>query len=251
MKTGIFGESKTKALENMGFSPTQAREALTATNGDVNRAAELLLSQESMSTPMGQQQQYIGSTSPARTVDEEDEVLRRVMEESARISKGKSNGTARDRPSKGATAASIRSGQAAANRAQNSSSHMPSGVKVKTTSKTRRTATTGTVSPSSNVQLKPSNTTILSIQHPDVKVPTQMKDKTKEEQILRCTKRLSTHTLAVDTLIRSLHAIRNNPSDSKYRKIDKSNPGYKRALHDVPGAHDLLLAVNFRPISSE
>jgi len=74
-----------------------------------------------------------------------------------------------------------------------------------------------------------------------------MKDKTKEEQILRCTKRLSPHPLAVDTLIRSLNAIRTNPSDSKYRKIDKNNPGYKRALHDVPGAHDLLLAVNFRP----
>jgi len=81
-------------------------------------------------------------------------------------------------------------------------------------------------------------------------MPTQMKDKTKEEQILRCTKRLSPHPLAVDTLLRSLTAIRTNPSDPKYRKIDKNNAGFKRALQDVPGAHDLLLAVNFRPPSS-
>jgi len=81
-------------------------------------------------------------------------------------------------------------------------------------------------------------------------MPTQMKDKTKEEQILRCTKRLSPHPLAVDTLLRSLTAIRTNPSDPKYRKIDKNNAGFKRALEDVPGAHDLLLAVNFRPPSS-
>lgn len=77
-----------------------------------------------------------------------------------------------------------------------------------------------------------------------------MKDKSKEEQIVRCTKRLAPHPLAVDTLIRSLAAIRANPSDTKYRKIDKNNAGYKRALQDVPGAHDLLLAVNFRPLSS-
>jgi len=264
LKNGIFGESKTKALESMGFSLIQAREALSATNGDVNSAAELLLSQGSMSTPMQQQQQQQKTPVPTTTADDEDEQLRRVMEESVRIINSSSNGDSnigirnQSRP-KHATEASIRAGQAAAQRAQTSSSRFgANGIKARKKTKpkpTTSTITSSSLSPSaapsssSHLCLKPKSTAALSIQHPNVKMPTQMKDKSKEEQIIRCTKRLSPHPLAVDTLIRSLTAIRANPSDPKYRKIDKNNAGYKRALQDVPGAHDLLLAVNFRPLS--
>jgi hypothetical protein len=39
--------------------------------------------------------------------------------------------------------------------------------------------------------------------------------------------------------------IRDHPNDDKYRKINKETPGYQNALHDKPGALDLLKAIHF------
>jgi len=82
-------------------------------------------------------------------------------------------------------------------------------------------------------------------EHPGVKIPKKLKDHSKLQQIMRCTKRLSSHALAVDTLIIALRHIRNDPDNDKYRKINKSTAGYKRVLEDKPGVMDLLKAMNF------
>jgi len=63
--------------------------------------------------------------------------------------------------------------------------------------------------------------------------------------VLRCTDRLKAYPAAVDTLHKALVALRNDPGNEKYRKVDKSTPGYKRSLADAPGAEGLLLAMNF------
>mmetsp|Transcript_6007 Transcript_6007/g.9023 ORF Transcript_6007/g.9023 Transcript_6007/m.9023 type:complete len:291 (+) Transcript_6007:1-873(+) len=76
-------------------------------------------------------------------------------------------------------------------------------------------------------------------------MPTQMKDKSKEEQILRCTKRIAPHPLAVDTLLRAFMFIRQNPNEEKYRKIDRTTAGFQSALEGKPGVMDLLSAMNF------
>ncbi len=74
----------------------------------------------------------------------------------------------------------------------------------------------------------------VSRHHPNVKLPAKFQDKSKEEQVL------------VDTLYRALTAIQQDPSNAKFRKIDKTTRGYKRSLESVPGAEALLLAMNFQ-----
>lgn len=79
-----------------------------------------------------------------------------------------------------------------------------------------------------------------------------MKDKSKEEQILRSANRLAQHPLAVDTLLRAFSFIMKSPEIDKYRKIDKSTVGFQKALEGKPGAMDLIHAMNFvsRPNST-
>ena len=86
----------------------------------------------------------------------------------------------------------------------------------------------------------------VSHHHPNVKLPAKFKDKSKEEQVLRCANRLKPYPLAVDTLYRALTAVQQDPSNVKFRKIDKTTRGYKRSLESVPGAEALLLAMNFQ-----
>lgn len=87
----------------------------------------------------------------------------------------------------------------------------------------------------------------LTTHHPDVKVPKRMADKTKEEQLMRCADRLKPYPFAVDTLLVALQAVRKDPSNERYRKVDKTTVGYNNTLKDKPGAEDMLLAMNFRP----
>jgi len=228
LKSNMFGESKLKKLENMGFNPIDAREALSSTNGDVERAAELLLLQGPQST-----------TSSPPNEDTEEEQLRKAMEESLVTQKQNDSGNR----SGNMSAAAIRAGQAAARRAQTSSSSRfgANGIALKVKESSR---TTPNEKPTT-IKTRNNQTTRLSNHHPNVKIPTAMKDKSKKEQILRCTKRLSPHPLAVDTLLRALKAIHKHPTVIKYRTINASNAAYVRIVQGKPGAHDLLQAVNF------
>lgn len=89
----------------------------------------------------------------------------------------------------------------------------------------------------------------LARHHPNVKLPPRLQDKSKKEQIERCCNRFKSFPAAVDTLYKTLYIISSDPSEQKYRVIDKTNPGYQRSLANVPGTEQLLRSVNF--ISSE
>ena len=169
------------------------------------------------------------------------------------------------------SAASLKAGQAALTRAEMANQRFGANGKILTNKKKKTstssslnveniekyrpqgssaiaaTATTSSSSPYTS-QLKVDKSTLKD--HPTVKMPTQMKDKTKEEQIIRCTKRLASHPHAVDTLLRAFRMIRQNPNNDKYRKIDKSTIGFQTALEGKPGAMDLIHAINFRQRSS-
>merc|ERR1711963_142119 len=41
-------------------------------------------------------------------------------------------------------------------------------------------------------------------------------------------------------------ALQNDPSNSKFRTIDKNTPGYQSTLSQIPSAEDLLLCVKFQ-----
>ena len=86
----------------------------------------------------------------------------------------------------------------------------------------------------------------LSQTHPNVKLPTKLQSKSKEEQILRTANRVKPHVMAVDTLLRVLLSVRSSPDNIKFRVIDRSNANYVQYVRDVPGAEDLLLAMNYR-----
>jgi hypothetical protein len=157
-------------------------------------------------------------------------------------------GASGDRHAIGQSAASLRAGQAAAERATNANRRFGANGKL-TKNKNNNTRTASKKSSTQNLssfkaELKPAVGPI-SGHHPNVKIPKQMKDKSKEEQILRCTKRLAPHPLAVDTLLRAFTFIQKDPDNSKYRKIDKSTIGYQKTLEGKPGVSDLLQAINF------
>merc|ERR1712176_517237 len=44
-----------------------------------------------------------------------------------------------------------------------------------------------------------------------------------------------------------LSALKKEPENVKYRKIDKTTAGYQRSLANAPGAEDMLKAMNFIP----
>jgi len=132
----------------------------------------------------------------------------------AAISKTKRNATVK-------SAAAVNAGKAAVSRFTNTSTN----TNNKSTSPTSKT---------------------LSQTHPNVKLPTKLQSKSKEEQILRTANRVKPHVMAVDTLLRVLLAVRSSPDNIKFRSIDRTNANYVQYVRDVPGAEDLLLAMNYR-----
>ena len=83
--------------------------------------------------------------------------------------------------------------------------------------------------------------------HPEVKLPPKLSNMSREEQIARCAQRVQPHSMAVDTLLRTLTAVRDAPDDPRFRTIDRANANYAAHVRDVPGAEDLLrAAANYR-----
>eukprot|EP00569_Conticribra_weissflogii_P019169 CAMPEP_0171447572 /NCGR_PEP_ID=MMETSP0881-20121228/39170_1 /TAXON_ID=67004 /ORGANISM="Thalassiosira weissflogii, Strain CCMP1336" /LENGTH=585 /DNA_ID=CAMNT_0011971985 /DNA_START=169 /DNA_END=1927 /DNA_ORIENTATION=- len=86
---------KIAQLESMGFSPERARHALNATEGDVDRAAELLLLSDDGEDVLGAAAATAAATQPAGVTNHDvegrhvaahnDEQMRLAMEESLRV----------------------------------------------------------------------------------------------------------------------------------------------------------------------
>lgn len=228
-------DTKVHNLQSMGFSRIAATQALQATSGDVDRAAELLLVQQqepqtSDNNPQQQQQQQQHSQMTGET---EDEMLQRVMQESLSTEDQRRRNVA-----------------GAAERRAVTQKNFNRPVKTAASRKAGKAATQRVVATTGNKKTPPkirSGSGGLTSFHPDVKVVPKLKDKSKEEQILRCADRLKNSPNAVDTLLRALAAVQKDPQNDKFRKINKTNPGYQRSLANVPGAEDMLHAVNFRP----
>lgn len=234
-------KSKLDTLLKMGFNSSQAKQALDICDGDIERATNYLYDFNN------------------RTKTNNVQTSR--SSESAQ-SKGRKKAGAVTAPVKKKTsAASVRAGQAAAARFQNTDKQFGSNaivLKNKKKEAAKRLLQTEKKIPSKQQASTTSATNGLRIKsgvksHPKVKLPTQMKDKSKEEQILRCTKRLAPYPLAVDTLLRAFVFIRKDPENDKYRKIDRSSAGFKSVLEGKPGAMDLIQAMNFvaRPNSMD
>jgi hypothetical protein len=263
-----------RQLESMGFPPERARHALNATDGDVDRAAELLLLGGADEDARQQQQQprrrthrregdapppsdARGGGGTTHVAAHNDEQLRRAMEESLR-----SEETRRMRE---AEAASLRGvvdptgggtkGPPGAAAARKKEGDAPPGARKNPASATaaaanaRNAATARRDDPGRFAPAAPPTTTTtraLERTHPAVQLPERLSNKSREEQILRCADRLKSHAMAVDTLHRALSSVRGSPGEPKFRVIDRSNANYARFVRDKPGAEDMLLAVNYR-----
>jgi hypothetical protein len=198
-----------------GFSRADASNALSRVDGDVARAVGILLGAPSYPSP-----DVAAPTTVNLTSGDEDEELRRAIELSKEleVKEKKARG---DKQRKAARAASNNAAASAALSRLNGGS---------ITQPTKTKAAPAAVS-----------------SHPSVKVPKTLAEKSYKEQVLRTVFRVSPHSLAVDTLIRTLETIKNNKTISKYRSIDVGTRGFKRALDGVPGVTDLLtLGIGFK-----
>jgi len=225
-------DAKVSQLESMGFDKTQATNALEASNGNLQEATNFLLTNQEAATSLSAAANTNANSSTAN------------------------NNASSTSSSNARMAALTLAGKAAANRAKTAASRFGTNgailSKPKQTKKNNSSNSNSNSNPIGNdnyihnLNATPSKKiAAIKAYHPKVKVPTKMSDKSKEEQILRCSKRLAPHPLAVDTLLQAFMHVRDDPSNDKYRKIDTHSQGYIKVLKDKPGALDLLKAMNF------
>ena len=223
-------------LVDMGFGIDESKIALEASNNNLEGALQLLLTQASFneraasgvsnanSQPPPPPPNLIPTVADLTTVTDTDTDFKKALKMSVQQSKADNgkrqqaavqNFTARTR-----SAAQNKAAEAAQSRTTNSSD----------------TTTTTSLSPASAAKKA----------HPNLKIPEVLSKKPKEEQIKRSSKRLSPHPLAIDTLLRTITMIQQNPTNPKYRRIDRNHKAFENALKNAPGAIDLLIAVGFK-----
>lgn len=209
-------EQAVQSLQAMGFSEHDSRNALRSNNGDVERAAELLLA-SGMATM---------STAPTNTGPSDDQALHMALQESlqteesrqldaARVASHQQTSKKKPAPK---TAAANKAGQAALERAGGINTTLPKAAPQQ-----------------------------VCVHHPNVKLPAKLSNKSKEEQLMRCADRMKAYSRAVDTLYIALTSVQEQPDQDKFRKIDKTTAGYQRTLKPAPGAEDMLKAMNYSP----
>jgi hypothetical protein len=255
-----IGDEKIRSLTQMGFDRERARHALDATDGNVDRAADLLLASGGLRPHQqrgGRLQRQAASASgtaadPIDVDGDDGDQMRRAMEESLWIEEERrvraaTEASAAEAPVRGAAASNAGRAALARFEGQQRSSRGGRG-------RAALARKAGAAAPGRSVRdlRRPSSGGVrtssggLMSHHPDVRLPAKLGDKSKEEQLLRCADRLAPHPPAVDTLLVALRAIRNDPANDRYRKVDKTTAGYVRTLEGKPGAEDMLRAMNFR-----
>lgn len=204
------------ALSNC--SVAEAEAALNTADGNVDRAADLLLSQ---------------SFGAARVAEADDMELQQALQASLQSSAPLPNHR---------TAAMHHAAEAAIRR------HESSTVRKAPKS----SSTPSRIPPPVKAMATPIRTKsdLLRQHHPEVKLVPKLQDKAIEEQVLRTVDRMKSHAAAVDTLHRAVSVLYQNPSERKYRRIDTSHPGYQRAVAGAPGTQDFLRAMKFFPQGS-
>ncbi|GMI46959.1 hypothetical protein TrCOL_g1166 [Triparma columacea] len=225
-------------LVSMGFSRADASNALSRVDGDVQRAVGILLGAPSYPTP------DVAPTTVNLTSGDEDEELRRAIELSKEleVKEKKARG---DKQRKAARAASNNAAASAAlSRLNGGSITQPTKTKAAPAAVSSHPSVNGgSITQPTKTKAAPAAVS----SHPSVKVPKTLAEKSYKEQVLRTVFRVSPHSLAVDTLIKTLETIKNNKTNPKYRSIDVGTRGFKRALDGVPGVTDLLtLGIGFK-----
>jgi len=246
-------DGKIRTLQSMGFGATQARNALEATDGNVDRAAELLLTNSSG---------FGGTTSGNNNNNNVDDIaIRNAMEESLQTEEQRLYQQAHEaslgvssaqQGTNNRSTANNKAARAAFDRAAAAQNQF--GANKRTTNRKKqsnKTTSNNTLKSTTHYTTAASGTTSslsmgsIGKHHPNVKLPKKLEEKSKEEQILRNVDRVKSHPSSVDTLYKALVALRNDPNNDKFRKIDKSSKGYQRSLANAPGAEALLLTMNF------
>mmetsp|Transcript_11201 Transcript_11201/g.25013 ORF Transcript_11201/g.25013 Transcript_11201/m.25013 type:complete len:445 (+) Transcript_11201:76-1410(+) len=230
---GVTSDDKESQLVAMGVANNrqEATNALQATNGNVDQAAELLLAQR-------QHDQHRTTANPTNNHNhqhDEDEDLRRALQASMNDARTTNGQNRNESMRRAATAAEVRN---------------------KKTPPKQRTAAMHKAAQAAEARYEHGGTNphklstaagALAMDHPDVKVVPKLQDKTIEEQILRCADRLKTSPAAVDTLYRACTTIQQHPKEDKYRTIDTTTAGFQRSLANAPGAVDFLKGIHFHP----
>ena len=260
-----FGESDVSRLTALGFSPQQAENALSACNGNVDRAAELLLAGggAAAAAAVPQNDSHNDPMVIDLTNDDDDGDLQRALQQSMQVQQQPSATAAAARPQR--TAAMHRAAEAAQRRAAAGTSYGTSNRTSNNNNKKKATTaatTTKKKSPPSSAatthsqpmrkqQPAPSpihitSSAILRAHHPDVKLIPKLSDKSVEERILRTADRMKSFPAAVDTLHKALTAVQNDPDSDKFRRIDTTSAGYQRSVAPATGAADFLATMGFQ-----
>jgi UBA/TS-N domain/PUB domain len=243
--SAAFGtaDSDVQRLQSLGnFTTEQVTSALRATSGNVDRAADLLLSQQQQQ----QQQQHnqFSTASNQNVMDltgEDDDDLQQALQQSLQEVR---------RPTR--TPAMNDAAQAAERRAAaNKNKPLKAKPSNATGNAKPKAKAQSALSLQTNTPYQPSppvirnNVHSLKKHHPDVKLIPKLQDKSVEEQILRTADRMKNNPAAVDTLHRAMTALFRDPDQAKYRRIDTSTAGFVRSVAPAPGAVDFLKALKF------
>tara|TARA_B110001452_G_scaffold118425_1_gene98236 strand:- start:1005 stop:2126 length:1122 start_codon:yes stop_codon:yes gene_type:complete len=202
-----------KQLVSMGFSDDAARTALEMTEGNVQRAAQLLLEQQELGgTPRQQpppRQQQLPTAAPARPVPQPGAAAAAAQAAFARLDQQtQQRQTQSQRPGSSSAASQAAAARAAAARA--------AALRVVPDRKTMPSSASSGLRP--------------------------------EEKIQQAAQRLVGRAEAVDVLITSLSRILENPREEKYRKVNISNPKFQQYVAAAPGGMEFMYAVGFEPM---
>lgn len=221
------GGSDLQRLTSMGFTASDSQHALQIMGGNVEQAAEWLLMNASNTL-----------RSPPTTMGAgaEDEDIQKAIAASLADTVPSPSRTI---GANSRSAASRRAGEAAIARSDNTQKQRsrPSASYAK-----QKTPKTPTANSDGNGNAKAK----VAIQsHPNVKVPKHLSQHDIQDKIIRCSQRVAPYAMAVDTLLKSLRQLQQNPTNPKYLTIDTSTDAFKRSL-DVPGALDFLRSMGYR-----
>lgn len=261
-------QQQIRSLQDMGFTEQESRQALNATDYDVNRAAELLFAQHtSSSSPT--------TGTPTISSNTDDETLQRIMQESYDMEEERRRKQQQQQTTRNPrTAAMNKAAEAAEKRhhqQQQQTNKKKTAIATNQTGKPAATKATtlkensfASLNNHDNIHHSPLSISLkastIAKTHPNVQLIPKLQDKSKEEQIIRCVDRMKPYPAAIDALYRVVHAIYQHCSNTqtttdytpiqKYRIIDTTNPSFQKNVANVPGAIGLLKAMNYRYLNN-